>query len=143
MPKIKDNLTLEQLKKVMGFVMEGDTAHESIVAAVHSLLQRPENIFYRDIGHGRAIWVARNNTIICARTPKPMAWYLGGCRWNRVWALPYSALSAAGRLALSRARVACFSWRLHAKSDIITSGLRLSSRRPRTDFPRATIAPSS
>lgn len=82
MPKIRDDLTLEQLKKVMDFVMEDDTAHEGIVVAVHSLLQRPENIFYRDIGHGRAIWVARNNTIICARTPKPIAWYLGGCRWK-------------------------------------------------------------
>jgi leucine dehydrogenase len=82
MPKIRDDLTLEQLKRVMDFAIEGIPAHENIVAAVHSLLQRPENIFYRDIGHGRAIWVARNNTIICARSPKPMAWYLGGCRWK-------------------------------------------------------------
>ena len=82
MPQIKDDLTIAQLERVMNFVKEGDTAHEGVVAAVHSLLQRPENIFYRDIGHGRAIWVARNNTIICPRTPKPIAWYLGGCRWK-------------------------------------------------------------
>ncbi len=79
---IKDDLTLERLQRVMSFINEGDRGYETIVEAVHTLLKRPENIFYRDIGYGRAMWVARNNTIICPQTPEPTAWYLGGCRWK-------------------------------------------------------------
>jgi len=79
---MKDDLTIEELRKVMSYLRDGDRDQENIVEVVHSLLQRPENVFYRDIGHGRGIWVARNNTIICPRTPEPTAWYLGGCRWK-------------------------------------------------------------
>ncbi len=79
---IKDDLTLEDLQRVMSFSRDRDNSYESVVAAVHTLLDRPENIFYRDIGYGRGMWVARNNTIICPRTPEPTAWYLGGCRWK-------------------------------------------------------------
>ena len=79
---MKDDLTIEGLRKVMSYLSDGDRDQENIVEVVHSLLQRPENVFYRDIGHGRGIWVARNNTIICPRTPEPTAWYLGGCRWK-------------------------------------------------------------
>ena len=79
---MKDDLTIEDLRKVMSYLRDGDRDQENIVEVVHSLLQRPENVFYRDIGHGRGIWVARNNTIICPRTPEPTAWYLGGCRWK-------------------------------------------------------------
>jgi len=82
MTQIKDDLTIEQLKEVMNFIQNGDTTHEDIVDTVHTLLQRPENVFYRDIGRGRGMWVARNNTIICSRTPEPSSWYLGGCRWK-------------------------------------------------------------
>ncbi|MBW2004989.1 MAG: hypothetical protein JRI72_10340, partial [Deltaproteobacteria bacterium] len=82
MTQIKDDLTIEQLKEVMDFIKNGDSTHEDVVDAVHTLLQRPENVFYRDIGHGRGMWVARNNTIICSRTPQPTSWYLGGCRWK-------------------------------------------------------------
>jgi leucine dehydrogenase len=82
MTQIKDDLTIEQLKEVMDFIKNGDTTHEDIVDTVHTLLKRPENVFYRDIGRGRGMWVARNNTIICAQTPKPISWYLGGCRWK-------------------------------------------------------------
>jgi len=82
MTQIKDNLTIEQLKEVMDFIKNGDSTHEDVVEAVHTLLQRPENVFYRDIGHGRGMWVARNNTIICSQTPEPTSWYLGGCRWK-------------------------------------------------------------
>ncbi|MBW2340710.1 MAG: hypothetical protein JRF50_10275 [Deltaproteobacteria bacterium] len=79
---MKDDLTIEDLRKVMSYLRDGDRDQENIAEVVHSLLQRPENVFYRDIGHGRGIWVARNNTIICPRTPEPTAWYLGGCRWR-------------------------------------------------------------
>ena len=79
---MKDDLIIEDLRKVMSYLRDGDRDQENIVEVVHSLLQRPENVFYRDIGHGRGIWVARNNTIICPRTPEPTAWYLGGCRWK-------------------------------------------------------------
>jgi leucine dehydrogenase len=79
---IKDDLTLEELQTVMSLLKEGDSTYEGVVEAVHTLLERPENVFYRDIGHGRVMWVARNNTIICPRTPEPTAWYLGGCRWK-------------------------------------------------------------
>ena len=82
MTQIKDDLTIEQLKEVMNFIQNSDTTHEDIVDTVHTLLQRPENVFYRDIGRGRGMWVARNNTIICSRTPEPTSWYLGGCRWK-------------------------------------------------------------
>jgi len=82
MTQIKDDLTIEQLKEVMDFIKNGDNTHEDVVDAVHTLLQRPENVFYRNIGHGRGMWVARNNTIICSRTPEPTPWYLGGCRWK-------------------------------------------------------------
>jgi len=82
MTQIKDDLTIEQLKEVMDFIKNGDSTHEDVVDAVHTLLQRPENVFYRDIGHGRGMWVARNNTIICSQTPEPTPWYLGGCRWK-------------------------------------------------------------
>jgi len=82
MTQIKDDLTLEQLRKVMSFLKEDDSTYEDVVGAVHTLLKRPENVFYRDIGHGRGMWVARNNTIICPRSPEPIAWYLGGCRWK-------------------------------------------------------------
>jgi len=82
MTQIKDDLTIEQLKKVMDFIKNGDTTHEDIVDTVHTLLTRPENVFYRDIGRGRGMWVARNNTLICSRTPEPTSWYLGGCRWK-------------------------------------------------------------
>ena len=82
MTQIKDDLTIEQLKEVMNFIQNSDTTHEDIVDTVHTLLQRPENVFYRDIGRGRGMWVARNNTIICSRTPEPTSWYLGGCRWR-------------------------------------------------------------
>ncbi|RLB29047.1 MAG: hypothetical protein DRG66_02630 [Deltaproteobacteria bacterium] len=82
MTRIKDDLTIEQLKRVMDFIKDGDSTHENVVEAVHTLLKRPENVFYRDIGHGRGMWVVRNNTIICSRSPKPTPWYLGGCRWK-------------------------------------------------------------
>ena len=82
MTQIKDDLTIEQLKEVMDFIKNGDSTHEDVVDAVHTLLKRPENVFYRDIGHGRGMWVARNNTIICSQTPEPTSWYLGGCRWK-------------------------------------------------------------
>jgi len=82
MTQIKDDLTIEQLKEVMDFIKNGDSTYEDVVEAVHTLLKRPENVFYRDIGHGRGMWVARNNTIICSRTPEPTPWYLGGCRWK-------------------------------------------------------------
>jgi leucine dehydrogenase len=82
MTHIKDDLTIKGLKKVMSFLRDGGPDQENVVEAVHTLLQRPENIFYRDIGHGRGMWIARNNTLICPRTPKPTAWYLGGCRWK-------------------------------------------------------------
>ncbi len=82
MTHIKDDLTIKDLKKVMSLLGDGDPDQENVVEAVHTLLQRPENIFYRDIGHGRGMWIARNNTIICPRTSKPTAWYLGGCRWK-------------------------------------------------------------
>lgn len=82
MTHIKDDLTIKNLKKVMSLLQDGDPDQENVVEAVHTLLQRPENIFYRDIGHGRGMWIARNNTLICPRTPKPTAWYLGGCRWK-------------------------------------------------------------
>jgi len=82
MTQIKDDLTIEQLKEVMDFIKNGDTTHEDIVDTVHTLLKRPENVFFRNIGHGRGMWVARNNTIICSRTPELTSWYLGGCRWK-------------------------------------------------------------
>jgi len=82
MTRIKDDLTIEELRKVMSYLKDGDRHEENVADAVHTLLQRPENVFYRDLGHGRGMWVARNNTIICPRTPKPTAWYLGGCRWK-------------------------------------------------------------
>jgi leucine dehydrogenase len=79
---IKDDLTLERLQSVMSFSKGPPSTYESVIETVHTLLERPENIFYRDIGYGRGMWVARNNTIICPRTPEPTAWYLGGCRWK-------------------------------------------------------------
>jgi leucine dehydrogenase len=79
---IKDDLSFEDLQSVMSLSKESDNTYERAVTAVHTLLDRPENIFYRDIGYGRGMWVARNNTIICPRTPEPTAWYLGGCRWK-------------------------------------------------------------
>ena len=82
MTQIKDDLTIEELRKVMGYLKDGDRNQENVADAVHTLLQRPENVFYRDLGHGRGMWIARNNTIICPRAPKPTAWYLGGCRWK-------------------------------------------------------------
>jgi len=82
MTRIKDDLTIEQLKRVMDFIKDSDSTHENVVEAVHTLLKRPENVFYRDIGHGRGMWVVRNNTIICSRSPEPTPWYLGGCRWK-------------------------------------------------------------
>lgn len=82
MTQIKDDLTIEELQRAMSFVKHGDSTHEDVVETVHTLLQRPENVFYRDIGHGRGMWVARNNTIICPRSPELTAWYLGGCRWK-------------------------------------------------------------
>jgi leucine dehydrogenase len=82
MTQIKDDLTIEQLKEVMDFIKNGDTTHEDIVDTIHTLLKRPENVFFRNIGHGRGMWVARNNTIICSRTPELTSWYLGGCRWK-------------------------------------------------------------
>ena len=82
MTQIKDDLTIEELRKVMNYLKDGDRHQENVADAVHTLLQRPENVFYRDLGHGRGMWIARNNTIICPRTPKPTAWYLGGCRWK-------------------------------------------------------------
>jgi leucine dehydrogenase len=82
MTQIKDDLTIEELRKVMSYLKDGDRHQENVADAVHTLLQRPENVFYRDLGHGRGMWIARNNTIICPRTPKPTAWYLGGCRWK-------------------------------------------------------------
>jgi leucine dehydrogenase len=82
MTQIKDDLTIEELRKVMSYLRDGDRHQENVADAVHTLLQRPENVFYRDLGHGRGMWIARNNTIICPRTPKPTAWYLGGCRWK-------------------------------------------------------------
>jgi hypothetical protein len=45
MTQIKDDLTLEKLRKVMSFLVEGDSIHENVVEAVHTLLKRPENIF--------------------------------------------------------------------------------------------------
>jgi leucine dehydrogenase len=82
MTQIKDDLTIEQLKEVMDYIKNGDTTHEDIVDTVHTLLKRPENVFYRNIGRGRGMWVARNNTIICSQRPEPTSWYLGGCRWK-------------------------------------------------------------
>lgn len=82
MPKIKDDLTMEQLQTVMSLVKQGESTYEDVVETVHTALRRPENVFYRDIGHGRGMWVARNNTIICPRSPEPTAYYLGGCRWK-------------------------------------------------------------
>ncbi|MBW2310047.1 MAG: hypothetical protein JRF35_03100 [Deltaproteobacteria bacterium] len=82
MPKIKDDLTMEQLQNVMSLVKQGDSTYEDVVETVHTALRRPENVFYRDIGHGRGMWVTRNNTIICTRSPEPTAYYLGGCRWK-------------------------------------------------------------
>ena len=82
MTQIVDDLTIEGLRKVMSYLKDGDHHQENVADAVHTLLQRPENVFYRDLGHGRGMWIARNNTIICPRTPKPTAWYLGGCRWK-------------------------------------------------------------
>jgi len=81
-PKIKDDLTMEQLQNVMSLMKQGDSTYEDVVETVHTALRRPENVFYRDIGHGRGMWVARNNTIICTRSPEPTAYYLGGCRWK-------------------------------------------------------------
>jgi len=81
-PKIKDDLTMEQLQNVMSLVKQGDSTYEDVVETVHTALRRPENVFYRDIGHGRGMWVTRNNTIICTRSPEPTAYYLGGCRWK-------------------------------------------------------------
>jgi len=82
MPIMNDDLTIEQLREVMSYLRDGDRDQENVVDTVHTLLQRPENVFYRDLGHERGMWIARNNTIICPRTPKPTAWYLGGCRWK-------------------------------------------------------------
>lgn len=81
MPTIKDDLTLAQLHTVMSYVKPGVATHEDVVETVHTALRRPENVFYRDLGHGRGMWVARNNTIICPHHPEPTAYYLGGCRW--------------------------------------------------------------
>jgi leucine dehydrogenase len=105
MPKIKDDLTMEQLQEVMGYVKQGDAAHEDVAETVHTLLQRPENVFYRDIGHGRGMWVARNNTIMCPRSPEPTAYYLGGCRWKE-----YERERDANTDVLNLARGMSYKW---------------------------------
>jgi len=105
MALIKDDLTLEKLQRVMSFLKVGDSTYESVVEAVHTLLDRPENVFYRDIGHGRVMWVARNNTIICPRTPEPTAWYLGGCRWKE-----YNSEREAETDVRRRARGMSYKW---------------------------------
>jgi leucine dehydrogenase len=105
MPKIKDDLTMEQLKTVMGCVKDGDPTYEDVVETVHTLLRRPENVFYRDIGHGRGMWVTRNNTIICPRSPEPAAYYLGGCRWKE-----YERVRDANTDVLNLARGMSYKW---------------------------------
>jgi leucine dehydrogenase len=104
-PKIKDDLTMEQLQRVMGYVKQGDTAYEDVAETVHTLLRRPENVFYRDIGHGRGMWVTRNNTIICPRSPEPAAYYLGGCRWKE-----YERERDANADVLNLARGMSYKW---------------------------------
>lgn len=49
MTHIKDDLTIKGLKKVMSFLRDGGPDQENVVEAVHTLLQRPENIFYRTL----------------------------------------------------------------------------------------------
>jgi leucine dehydrogenase len=105
MPKIKDDLTLEQLQTVMGYVKQDDTAYEDVAETVHTLLRRPENVFYRDMGHGRGMWVTRNNTIICPRSPEPTAYYLGGCRWKE-----YEKVRDANADVLNLARGMSYKW---------------------------------
>jgi len=105
MPKIKDDLTMEQLQEVMGYVKQGDAAHEEAAETVHTLLRRPENVFYRDIGHGRGMWVTRNNTIMCPRSPEPSAYYLGGCRWKE-----YERVRDANTDVLNLARGMSYKW---------------------------------
>jgi leucine dehydrogenase len=105
MPKIKDDLTMEQLQSVMSYVKQGDAAHEDVVETVHTALRRPENVFYRDIGHGRGMWVARNNTLICSRSPEPTAYYLGGCRWKE-----YDRVRDANADVLNLARGMSYKW---------------------------------
>ena len=83
MVKIRDDLTIDQLRSVMEGLLTENPAHQQLVASVHSILQRPENIFYRDFGQGRAMLVARNNTLLCPRISEQAVWYLGGCRWKR------------------------------------------------------------
>lgn len=105
MPKIKDDLSMDQLRSVMSNVKHGDAAHEDVVETVHTALRRPENVFYRDIGHGRGLWVARNNTIICPQSPEPTAYYLGGCRWKE-----YDSVRDANADVLNLARGMSYKW---------------------------------
>jgi len=105
MPKIKDDLSMDQLQSVMSYVKHGDVAHEDVVETVHTALRRPENVFYRDIGHGRGLWVARNNTIICPQSPEPTAYYLGGCRWKE-----YDRVRDANADVLNLARGMSYKW---------------------------------
>jgi leucine dehydrogenase len=117
---IKDDLTLQDLQRVMSFSRDRDNSYESVVAAVHTLLYRPENIFYRDIGCGRKVWVARNNTIICPRTPEPTAWYLGGCRWKE-----YDSEGEAETDVRNLARGMSYKW---ATLNLIFSRMALEGR---------------
>ena len=55
MTQITDDMTIEQLRELMDFIKNGDSTHEDVVDAVHTLLKRPENVFYREIGHGRGM----------------------------------------------------------------------------------------
>jgi len=57
MPKIEDDIGIEQLQEVMGFVKQGDAAHEDVAETVHTLLRRYENVFYRDIRRERVCFI--------------------------------------------------------------------------------------
>ncbi len=120
MPTIKDDLTLEQLQGVMSSVHQGDTTHEDVVETVHTALRRPENVFYRDIGHGRGMWVARNNTLICPHHPEPTAYYLGGCRWKE-----YDRVRDANADVLNLARGMSYKW---AMLNLMFSQMALEGR---------------
>jgi len=57
--QIKDDLTMEQLQTVMSYVKQGESTYADVVETVHTAPRRPENVFYRDIGHGRRMWARR------------------------------------------------------------------------------------
>ncbi len=59
MTQIKDDRTMEQLQTVMSYVKQGESAYADVVETVHTAPLTPENVFCRDIGHGRRKWARR------------------------------------------------------------------------------------